>query len=33
VSAEGTGGCLERVTIVIATDGPELLTRRPVFGF
>jgi Xaa-Pro aminopeptidase len=33
VSAEGTGGCLERATVLIAADGPELLTRRPFFGF
>ena len=28
VSAQGTGGCLERATVLIAADGPELLTRR-----
>jgi Xaa-Pro dipeptidase len=33
VSAEGTGGCLERATVHVATDGPELLTRRAPFGF
>ena len=33
VSAEGTGGCLERATVHIAADGPELLTRRAPFGF
>jgi len=33
VSAEGTGGCLERATVRIAKDGPELLTRRAPFGF
>jgi Xaa-Pro aminopeptidase len=32
-SAEGTGGCLERATVRIAADGPELLTRRSPFGF
>jgi Xaa-Pro aminopeptidase len=29
VSAEGTGGCLERATVHIGAHGPELLTRRP----
>jgi Xaa-Pro aminopeptidase len=33
VSAEGTGGCLERATVLIAADGPELLTRRATVGF
>ncbi len=33
VGAEGTGGCLERATVLIAPDGPELLTRRAPFGF
>jgi Xaa-Pro aminopeptidase len=33
VSAEGTGGCLERATVLITAEGPELLTRRPVSGF
>ena len=33
VSAEGAGGCLERATVLIAKDGPELLTRRAPFGF
>ncbi len=33
VSAEGTGGCLERATVLIANDGPELLSRRAPFGF
>jgi Xaa-Pro aminopeptidase len=32
VSAEGTGGCLERATVLIGAAGPELLTRRPVFA-
>jgi Xaa-Pro aminopeptidase len=31
VSAQGTGGCLERATVLIAADGPELLTRRSPF--
>jgi len=25
VSAEWTGGCLERATVLITTDGPDLL--------
>jgi Xaa-Pro aminopeptidase len=29
VSAEGTGGCLERATVLVGENGPELLTRRP----
>ncbi len=33
VSAEGTGGCLERATVLVAADGAELLTRRAPFGF
>ena len=33
VSAEGTGGCLERATVFVAGDGAELLTRRAPFGF
>jgi Xaa-Pro dipeptidase len=33
VSAEGTGGCLERATVLIASDGPQLLTRRARFDF
>jgi Xaa-Pro aminopeptidase len=28
VSEEGTGGCLERATVVITPDGADLLTRR-----
>jgi Xaa-Pro aminopeptidase len=28
VSSEGTGGCLERATVLITADGAELLTRR-----
>jgi Xaa-Pro dipeptidase len=27
VAAEGTGGCLERVTVLVGRRGPELLTR------
>jgi Xaa-Pro dipeptidase len=33
VSAEGTGGCLERATVRSAKDGPELLTRSAPVGF
>jgi Xaa-Pro aminopeptidase len=32
VTEEGTGGCLERATVRITDDGPELLTRRDPFG-
>jgi Xaa-Pro aminopeptidase len=28
VSAVGTGGCLERATVLVASDGPHLLSRR-----
>jgi Xaa-Pro aminopeptidase len=31
VSAEGTGGCLERAAVRIAGDGAELLTRSQRF--
>lgn len=31
VRAEGAGGCLERATVLIGAQGPELLTRRPPF--
>lgn len=31
VTEEGTGGCLERVTVRIEGGGPELLTRRSPF--
>jgi Xaa-Pro aminopeptidase len=33
VSAEGTGGCLERATVLITGDGHELVTRRVPFVF
>lgn len=33
VSAEGSGGCLECATVLIVTEGAELLTRRPIVGF
>ncbi len=33
VSADGTGGCLERATVLVTADGPELLTRRAPFVF
>lgn len=33
VRAEGTGACLERTTVAVTADGPELLSRRAPFAF
>ena len=33
VGEEGTGGCLERATVLITADGAELLTRRVPWAF
>jgi hypothetical protein len=31
VTADGTGGCLERATVRIGADGPDVLTRSERF--